>query len=109
MAYNPFNPWQNQPSDMGASMQDLLLRQQQRSMAQQQAGSKAQNTMYEIGRLISMRRNSMGLSHEQLSELSGVSGFEVMQIEFGNSNYTSIEKLFRVTAALRLELNVFPF
>ena len=109
MAYNPFNPWQNQPSDMGASVQDLLLRQQQRSMAQQQAGSKAQNTMYEIGRLISMRRNSMGLSHEQLSELSGVSGFASTQIEFGNSNSTSIEKLVRITAALRLELNVFPF
>ena len=93
MSYPPFNPWQNQPSGLGSpgsSVQDMLL-------------------MYDVGRLVAMRRNSMGLSHGQLAELSRVPEFEIRQLEFGNFDYMAAQNIFRIMAALRLELNVFPF
>ena len=112
MSYPPFNPWQNQPSGLGSpgsSVQDMLLRQQQMRMEQQRIDSKAKGMMYDVGRLVAMRRNSMGLSHGQLAELSRVPDFEIRQLEFGNFDYMAAQKIFRIMAALRLELNVFPF
>ena len=85
------------------------LRKGNLRMEQQRIDSKAQNMMYDVGRLVAMRRNSMGLSHGHLAELSRVPEFEIRQLEFGNFDYMSAQNIFRLMAALRLELNVFPF
>lgn len=112
MSYTPFNPWQNQPSGLGSpssSVQDMLLRQQQIRMEQHRTDSKARDMMQDVGRLIAMRRNSMGLSHEQLAGLAQVPEFGIRQVEYGNFDCMTVQNVFRIMAALRLELNVFPF
>jgi len=115
MAYPPFNPWQNAPFGQNTPagfdslhmQQQAMLQQQQMLLEQQHNKLHAMTMAQDLGRLVTMRRTSLGLGHEQLASLSGISAYEIMQIESGNMNSISMEKCFMVMAALRLNLSAY--
>lgn len=110
MPYTPFNPWQQSPFGMADPMdRNALFQRQQVLLAQQQNKLNAMNMAHELGQLISMRRNSVGLTHDQLADYSGVPAYEIIQIEAGSGDYVPMEKYLRVMAALRLNLSAYPF
>lgn len=116
MAYPPFNPWQNAPFGQNVPtgldalriQQQALLQHQQALLEQQQNKLRAMTMAQDLGRLVATRRNTLGLSHDQLADLSGVGTYEIMQIESGSMSSISMEKCFMVMAALRLNLSAYP-
>ena len=110
MAYPPFNPWQNAPFGQTSQNAANALRMQQQAMLEQQQNKlRAMQMARDLGRLISMRRNSSGFTHDQLAELSGVGAYEIIQIESGGGAFISMEKYLAVMAALRLNISSYPF
>lgn len=109
MAYNPFNPWQNTfPMQNTPNEVDSLRMHQQIMYEQQRNKLNAMSKAQELGNLISMRRNSLGLTYDQLSNISGLSSYEIIQIESGNISSITMEKCFMILSALRLNLSAYP-
>lgn len=110
MAYPPFNPWQNAPFGQTSQNDVYAARMRQQAMLEQQQNKiRAMQMAGDLGRLIAMRRNSAGLTLDQLAEISGVSAYEIIQIESGGGTFVSMEKYFAVMAALRLNISSYPF
>jgi XRE family transcriptional regulator, regulator of sulfur utilization len=59
--------------------------------------------LQKIGELLRIKRKELGLSQEQLGELSGLHNNYIGAIERGEKNIT-IESLYKVTRALNLSL-----
>lgn len=109
MAYNPFNPWQNTfPMQNTANEADFLRMHQQLMYTQQQNKLNAMSKSQELGNLISMRRNSLRLTYDQLANVSGLSSYEIIQIESGDMSSITMEKYLMVLSALRLNLSAYP-
>lgn len=109
MVYNPFNPWQNTFAMQNAPNEvDSLRMHQQRMYEQQQNKLNAMSKAQELGNLVSLRRNSLRLTHDQLADVSGLSPYEIIQIESGNTSSITMEKYLMVLSALRLNLSAYP-
>lgn len=62
-------------------------------------------TKQEIGRIITERRNKLGLKLFDLAKLSGVSSTVIKSIESGNSAYT-LDTLEKLTKVFGLEIKI---
>lgn len=110
MTYPPFNPWQTTfPQQNDHNDINYWQKQQQLIYEQQQNRLHAMSKALEFGQLISMRRKNLGLTHDQLASISGVSSIDIIQIESGSGSSINMEKFFAVLSALHINISAYPF
>ncbi len=116
MANKPFNPWQQNPfADLHNQQNQLdYLQENKRKNAERinyqheqlQNMANAISTSQKFATLITMKRNSLGLSHDDIAAKTGLSPFEIVSIEAGSNN-EKVENLFKILSALDIQINAF--
>ncbi len=116
MANKPFNPWQQNPfADLHNQQSQLdYLQENMRKNAERinyqheqlQNMANAMSTSQRFATLITMKRNSLGLSHDDIAAKTGLTSFDIMSFESGSNN-ESTEKLFKILSALGIQINAF--
>ncbi len=102
MTHSPY------PYDDSSSSNPYLHRLQQEQMflqQQQRYATVAQSQLRQVGTLARNKRELLGLTEQDLANITGLLVMDITQFEMG-SPMTTLEKTLRIFSALQLNINI---